>query len=343
MTLQSPASGNGVALQSPAGEAARTPVCRPILVTGIPRAGTSWVGKMLEASGQFVYVNEPLSPHHPPGHSPGVLRAPVEHRFQYIGEANEHVYLEPFRDTIALRYQFRAELARNRSVPDLLRMMQRSSSFARGRLRRSVALIDDPFAVFSSAWFARRLGCEVVVVVRHPAAWISSRKQLGWRTDFTDLLAQPSLMADWLEPYRTEMERLVGTTDAVAEGALLWRMVYGVVAELPSQVPEIHVIRHEDLSLGPVTEFSRLYARLGLPFGSETERAIREATSGGGPDRRIAWSFTKSGPSRTAFRPLDSRANVGKWKRALTAPEISRIRALTADVAPAFYPNSDWE
>jgi hypothetical protein len=35
------------------------------------------VGKMLEASGALVYVNEPLNPQHPPGRSPGVLRADV--------------------------------------------------------------------------------------------------------------------------------------------------------------------------------------------------------------------------------------------------------------------------
>ena len=62
---------------------------RPILVTGIPRSGTSWVGKMLDAGGEVVYINEPLSDHRPPGRSPGVLAAPVHHRFQYISEANE--------------------------------------------------------------------------------------------------------------------------------------------------------------------------------------------------------------------------------------------------------------
>jgi hypothetical protein len=43
----------------------------PILVTGMPRTATSWVGKMLEASGALVDVNEPLNPQHPPGRSPG--------------------------------------------------------------------------------------------------------------------------------------------------------------------------------------------------------------------------------------------------------------------------------
>src|SRR5436309_312642 len=44
----------------------------PILVTGMPRSATSWVGKMLDASGEVVYINEPLNPEHPPGRTPGV-------------------------------------------------------------------------------------------------------------------------------------------------------------------------------------------------------------------------------------------------------------------------------
>ena len=64
----------------------------PLLVTGMPRTATSWVGKMLEASGALVYVNEPLNPQHPPGRSPGVLRADVQHAFQYISEDNEHLF-----------------------------------------------------------------------------------------------------------------------------------------------------------------------------------------------------------------------------------------------------------
>jgi Sulfotransferase domain len=310
---------------------------RGVLVTGIPRAGTSWVGRMLDASGRFIYINEPMSPHHPPGGSPGVLRAPVAHRFQYISEVNEDAFLEPFRDTLALRYSYRAELAVNRSTGDLLRLVQRSGAFRYGRLRGRSALIDDPFAVLSSEWFARRLACRVLIVVRHPAAWISSRLKLGWRTDFGALLAQPLLLEDWLGGYRDEMEELRGTDDAIAEGALLWRMVHDVVDRVRARNPEIEVVRHEDLSLEPVAGFRALYESLGLEYTPEIERIVRAGTSGGGRERRMAWTLTKGGLARTAFRPLDSRANATKYRSALTAEQIDRIWALTGDVAERFY------
>jgi hypothetical protein len=87
----------------------------------MPRTATSWVGKMLEASGALVYVNEPLNPQHPPGRSPGVLRADVQHAFQYISEDNEHLWLPAYRDTVRLRFHPLAEVRRNHAPYDLLR------------------------------------------------------------------------------------------------------------------------------------------------------------------------------------------------------------------------------
>ena len=91
----------------------------PLLVTGLPRTGTSWTGKMLEASGEVVYINEPMNPGHPPGHSPGVLNASVTHQFQYIAAGNDEGWRRAFSDTLALRYRFGAQLRRNRGAYDL--------------------------------------------------------------------------------------------------------------------------------------------------------------------------------------------------------------------------------
>jgi hypothetical protein len=74
-------------------------------------------------------------------------------------------------------------------------------------------LIKDPFAVFSTAWFARKLNFKVVIAVRHPLAFVSSLKRLNWPFDFQDLLDQPLLMRDHLEPFRSQMELPIGGCD----------------------------------------------------------------------------------------------------------------------------------
>jgi hypothetical protein len=310
----------------------------------MPRAGTSWVGKMLEASGRLVYINEPLNTAHPPGGSPGVLRAPVRYRFQYITDENEQDYVAAFDDLFRLRYHVRAELARNRSPRDLLRMAKYVSSFVGGRMRGKRPLLDDPFAVFSVPWLVRRFDSAAIVVVRHPAAIAASRKRLGSRTDFSQLLMQPLLMRDRLEPFRADMEAMLRCPDdVIGHACLLWRMIYAVVASDGERSAGLAVVRHEDLSMDPISAFTRLYARLDLPFGDSAKRTIVRASTGGDGTSAHSWSISRGGVSRTGFRRLDSRSNVDRWKRLLMPAEVARVRELTDDVGSRFYTPADWD
>jgi Sulfotransferase family len=315
----------------------------PLLVTGMPRTATSWVGKMLEAGGGLVYVNEPLNPQHPPGRSPGVLRADVQHAFQYISEENERVWLPAFRDTVRLRFHPLAEVRRNHRPYDLLRAVKYTAGFGLGRLRGRRALLDDPYAVFAAPWLHRRVGCRVVVTVRDPVATVSSWRRLGWTPRLAELLAQPALVRDRLGRFVPELEAALaagGNGDGVGQASLLWRVIYGTVAAYHREIDGLEVVRHEDLSADPVPAFRALYGRLGLAFGPGAERAILAATSAGSGGPAMRWSVSGAGVSRTAARRLDSRANLQVWRERLTPGEVARIRQATADVAEGFGYNS---
>lgn len=302
----------------------------PILVTGMTRSGTTWVANMLDASGDVVYVNEPLNPVHPPGRSPGLLRAPELHRYQYICKENGAPWAEAYRDLLRLRYRPLLELRKNHAPSDFARAGRYTWNFLRGRLGGKRLLIADPFAVFSAEWFSRKYNFQVVVLVRHPAAIVSSRMRLRWSADFSELLAQPLLMNGPLAPFRLDVERLAREDgDMLEEGAVLWRLIYDAVDQLRRRVPEIIVVRHEDLSLDPLGCFAELYGRLELPSGEKAQRAITDATSADNPSE-----LSTSQPH--AVR-LNSRAAVGSWRKHLTEEEIERIRSLTAPVAGAFY------
>jgi hypothetical protein len=312
----------------------------PLLVTGMPRTATSWVGKMLEASGRLVYVNEPLNPQRRPGRSLGVLRAEVTHAFQYISEENERAWLPAFQDTVRLRFHPLAELRRNHRPYDLLRAVKYAAGFGLGRLRGRRALLDDPYAVFAAPWLARRVGCRVVVTVRDPVATVSSWRRLGWRPRLGELLGQPALVRDRLGRFRPELEAAQAADgDGVGQASLLWRVIYGTVAAYRAEIAGLEVARHEDLSADPVPAFAALYRRLGLPFGPDAERAILAATSAGSGGGAMRWTVSAGGVSRTAARRLDSRTNLGVWRERLTDAEAARVRHLTADVAALFgYP-----
>ncbi len=306
----------------------------PILVTGAHRTGTTWVGKMLAANSQAAYISEPLNI----WHRQGVLRAPVQHWYTYICPQNETQYLSAFQQTLGFRYHLLAEILSLRSLKDAGRMGRDVGIFLGGRVRRKRPLLKDPFAVFSAPWFAGRLNCQVVITVRHPAAFASSLKRLDWPFDFNHLLSQPLLMQDWLEPYRDLMLQMSQAStggDVIDQASLLWRMVYQVVESYCKKYPQFKVVRHEDLSLDPLGGFQQLYASLGLKFTPQVQENILAASSSDNPHEL-------SSRSVHSVR-LDSRANLHNWRRRLTGDEINRVRRLTEETAGLFYPEMDWE
>jgi len=301
----------------------------PILVTGAHRSGTTWVGRMLSAARNTAYISEPLNVLH----RRGVYRADVQNWYQYITAENEADYLPAFQQLLKFQYHLFAELGSIRSQKDFMRMGRDLSIFANGKLRGQRVLIKDPFAVFSTPWFAQKMNCKVVITIRHPGGFASSLKRLNWPFDFHDLLNQPMLMRDHLEADRADMEAMQAD-DIVGQSALLWRMIYRTVHATRKLIPTIKVVRHEDLSLDPVAGYKLLYESLGLPFDQKVRDTILNSSSSENP--------TELSKKKVHSVKLDSRANMDNWKKRLTPEEITRIRKLTEDVSHLFYSDSEW-
>ena len=301
----------------------------PILVTGAHRTSTTWVGKMLSANAQTAYISEPLNVLH----RPGVLRACVKQWYTYITEKNEDAYLPAFHELLGFHYHLFDEIRSFRSSKDFFRMGRDFGIFLRGREMHQRPLLKDPFAVFSLPWFIDRFKFQVVVTVRHPAGFASSLKRLNWPFDFSDLFNQPLLMQDYLEPYRNDMQT-IKSDDIIGQASLLWMMVYRVVHLTGERIPSIHIVRHEDLSLDPVSGYRTLYQSLGLDFTSHVEQTVLSSSSSENP--------SEVSRKKVHAVKLDSRANLDNWKRRLTSDEIARIRRMTEEVAHLYYPEVDW-
>ena len=301
----------------------------PILVTGTHRSGTTWVGKMLAADTMTAYISEPLNVLH----RPGVFHAKVTHWYQYICEDNEAEYLQAFQDLLEFDYRLWDEIRSLRSRRDFLRMGRDFFIFYNGLMRGQRALLKDPFAVFSTPWFAKRLNCKVVTTVRHPAAFVSSLKRLNWLFDFQDLLDQPLLMRDHLEPDRDEM-RSIPSDDVIGQAALLWKLIYRSVHATGELNPDFIVVRHEDFSRDPVPCYRDLYSSLSLEFTPRIEKFILNSSSSENP--------AENSRKKVHGFKMDSRANVSVWKKRLTAEEIDRIRRITEEVAPLYYSDTEW-
>jgi hypothetical protein len=285
---------------------------------------------MLAAGREAAYISEPLNV----WHRPGILRTPVGYWYTYICSENEGEYLPALLEMLDFRYHTWAEVRSLRSRKDFMRMGRDWSTFRSGKLYHKRPLVKDPFAIFSARWFVERLNFQVVITVRHPAAFTSSLKRLKWPFEFNDLLAQDLLMRDRLEPFREEMEE-ISPDDIIGQGSLLWKIIYQTVADSYLERPGFQLVRHEDLSIEPVVGFRKLYKSLGLSFTKQTEETILGSSAATNP-KELSKKATHS-------IMLDSQTNLYRWKHRLTSAEIDRIRALTGEVAARYYPEASWE
>ncbi|HEV2756309.1 MAG TPA: sulfotransferase [Actinomycetota bacterium] len=304
---------------------------RPILVTGSHRSGTTWAGRMLCASRAAGYVHEPFNPNR----SPGWFPEPLPYWFMYLTEENAVPYERDVERLLAFRYPLRA-LARARSPRALARQLPEIARSIGYRAQRRRTLLKDPMALFSAEWLARRFGMDVVVMIRHPAAFVGSIKKLNWGFDYErNWLAQDLLMRDLLGRWAGHFEGYEGEVDLVGEGIVMWNAMYDVVRGYRERHPDWHFVRYDDLADDPMAGFRDLYERLGLPWDERAQDAVMESTSEANVKDVPAWR-------RRAIK-RDSRAAKRTWGQRLTPEEVERVRRETAEVAAPFYSEKDWE
>ncbi|MCP3919069.1 MAG: sulfotransferase [bacterium] len=307
------------------------PERRPILITGSHRSGSTWVGRTLAQVPEVAFINEPFHP----CHRPGVCSARFVRWYQYITEENEAQWKRAFERTMVFDYAVAEEVKHLGSLRDAGRLVRDWTRFLGWRARSARPLLKDPIAFFSAPWLARTFECEVVVLVRHPAAFASSLKRLDWHFDFENWLAQPLLMRDWLHPWESEIHDFASEPrDVIDQAALMWNVIHGVAAMYHDKYPDWRFVRHEDLSLDPIDGFRDLYTSLNIEFTEDVERTLEHQTSSANP------AEAPSGTTHALVR--DSRANVSNWKQRLTSDEVRRLRAAVAEASAPWYDEAWW-
>ena len=297
---------------------------RPIVVTGSHRSGTTWVGRMLCLSGEAGYIHEPLNP----VRRPSWMAHPVPYWYVYITEENERLYAADLERVMTFRYPA-ANLGRLRR-PAHAGMLTGDLRRSLGpRLRRLRPLLKDPFALFSTEWFASRHDADIVITVRNPVAFVGSIKRLDWRFRFKTLLGQGALVRDWLAPFEDDMRRCRDEDRGVVEeGIVLWNALHSTIARLRESHPDWTVVRHEDLAHDP-EGFADVYRRCGLRWDEGVLRRVRCFSSSDSGGELPMW--------RHGSVKRDSRSAVDTWKSRLSPEEVARVRSGTEEIAKLFY------
>ena len=292
---------------------------KPIFITGAHRSGTTWVGQMMSIPTNVRNIHEPFNIEESRIH-------PLQYWFEYVSlddpqEKQDAVY-KYLHDLMHFNAPGLAkEFAMIRGPRDVLRFLK--SAYERINKR---PLLKDPLAIMSTEWIAKKFKADVIIMVRHPAAFVASIKVKKWKHNFSHFVEQEKLMKE-LAPFEKEIRQYAeNPPDLIDQGILLWNVIYYKVTQLKSKYPKWIFVRHEDLSLNPVDEYKKIYKKIHLPFTSLTRKKILESTTAKKSDRL----------------KRDSKKNITTWKKRLSPEEIERVKKGTRDIWEKFYTEQDW-
>lgn len=308
---------------------------KPILVTGSHRSGSTWIGKMLSLSDSVGYIQEPFHLYHPLG----INATEFDYWYQYICKENDKQYnfSGNFKDTLNFKYKLSNNFKCINSGRDVLRMIWEYGYFTKARLLSRRPLVKDPLAFFSVEYLADNFDMDVVIIIRHPAAFTASLKSAGWEFPIDHLLKQNLLLDKHLGGFKEDfIEYTKEKKSLVDQAALFWNAIYKVALDFQERNNNFIFIKHEDVSLDPVGNFRTLYEKLDLDFSKEIEGKIEQTSKRGKKTLHNRLGLIATNINR------DSAYNVKAWKNKLTADEIFRVKEKTSDIAKFFYSEHDW-
>jgi len=292
---------------------------KPILVTGAHRSGTTWVGQMLSLDENIRYIHEPFN-------IDEKRISPLKYWYEYVSknspkEKQEAIYT--FMNEI-ITFNI-SGIAKDFKVIEGPRDVYRSF---RDIYTRAIKrpLIKDPLALMSTEWLTQKFDCDVVALIRHPAAFVASLKVKNWTHSFDHFWEQKDLM-EKLSPFAEQIEKYVKTPpDIIEQGILLWNIDYYILDQYRKNHADWIIIKHEDLSLDPVGEYKKIYQKLNLNFSTDVENKIQASSSA----------------SKAGHLTRDSKKNIHTWKKRLSPEEIERVIKGTESVWKSYYSESDW-
>ena len=277
----------------------------PILITGTPRSGTTFVGEILSHSKQLKYVYEPMNPDYGypiKNYKCIICGCKVDKWYRYITKENDLGYYKHFKHLINSK-----------------------------ALQGKTALLKAPFSAFAAEWLNEEFGARPIVMFRNPLSFVSSIKRMNWPVDFKDFLEQEELMTEHLSEYKDEMIKVQNNPeDIIGNGILQYNVFYSYIQKLQKAHPEWLYVKLEDLSENPVPNFKKIFEHFDLDFSKDVENKIVEFTSEKNP--------TEVKTSTVHALKRNSKELMNVWKQRLTDEEVTRILKETQKVTEPIYP-----
>ena len=273
----------------------------PLLVTGVPRSGTTWLARLLAtAPGTALAGREPMNPRGRQYALAGTLDAwtrlelptPRQRRalrLTYIG-------LNPRTYGKYGRTQWRAPLPGTRIV------------------------VKDPFAMLSVPSITSITGATGLQLYRHPGAVLTSYRRMGWRADLEELAP----FADVVPTAGPLVAELFATSPADLDDTdamgVFWSILTTIALDGMQREPRTLMVAHHELAAGGEPATRRLFAELALEFSAATGDELSHTESSSSSDRSLH-RFDRN-PAEVA----------NAWKDNLSPHDVARIELITEPV-----------
>ena len=296
---------------------------KPLLIVGVPRSGTTWLGKMISLSDYYQYVPEFINP------LTGIYQKekPFEW-FQYINNCNFGKFELYFNNLLNFKYKDERNIRIDKKLKE--KATNYYYYYKKELKGFPLALLKDPLLSFSGRFIASKYNCTVIAIIRHPAAVVASFKRKNWNIDFTPILNQQILINDLLFDFEDVMNKAKG--DIVENVSLLWKIVNSVILDFGKDNNWI-IVRHEDLTINSKNEFNKLFKQIGIPFTKKIENKVFKSTHG-------LYVLPPNNDGHYLVR--DGYNLVKNWKKELENDEIKKIKKITAPIWQSFYDETEW-
>lgn len=295
---------------------------RLIIVSGLPRSGTSWVAKALTFTPGFTYYREPDNCDY------------VQGAYRYFSELYlPHGCDDPnYRQHMmaAFNGQIVTPFTMSASPGPLLRRLPRPWTQYLGNLfpflylpksGRLVKLVNSNLAL---EWISENFPhARQVCVLRHPCGVFASWQRFNWQPQSRKLLDNDLLVQDYLSPY---VSTIVQAKTFWERAGALWGAIALVLEHQLSTHPKWLLVQHEWLCQNPISNFQFVYSALDLSWSDRIEAYLESLNQSlGNPN---PYSLT-----RNASQEID------KWKYQLAPDEISECQRVVENFNLSFYPD----
>jgi Sulfotransferase family len=322
---------------------------RAILLFGMPRSGTTWLGKIFDSHPRVLYRHEPDSWER--------IQIPIiasrAERSRYEAMLREYVAALP-----AIRVDRvcgkRPLFPKDYASPWAVRRYAVASALHRGLARIGLETAaacpptprsgDDYRLVWKSIESLGRLGLLIdslpearsVHIVRHPCGYVASVLRGEAASQFDHVCAASDLpiyeMLSRTEPARRRSLTLDVFRGMTAVERLAWRwVIFNEVAfEDTAANPRNLVLYYEELCAAPEAVTRRLFEFSGLVWNEQTAAFLRSSTA---RERKGYYSVFKD--------PLESAWH---WMGGLVAPDAARIAEVAAGsvIAAPYFVENGW-